>query len=209
MHRYRQRLSFGIVLEIRLNKIVHEIRTHSVLATVFYSGQNGFAFLPQLKRYIEPHIRTMCDMWHKIVIFGPKNAITRRKSMGTDLCIAGNDGVMRVQGMGGSIYSPLKISKKFDSATVRGVLTPYRLKSSIKKGFAHIFWLSKIELVHTEGHHFFSFQWTECGNDWNWAVNPYGLNFRHQFGNEFLGVFSRLTEIQLASTIMSYFFIDF
>ena len=36
------------------------------------------------------------------MIFGPKNAITRRKSMGTDLCIAGNDGVMRVQGMGGS-----------------------------------------------------------------------------------------------------------
>lgn len=102
MHRYRQRLSFGIVLEIRLNKIVHEMRTHSVLATVFYSGQNGLAFLSQLKRYIEAHIRTICDMWHKIVIFGPKNAITRRKSMGIDLCIARNDGVMSVQGVGGS-----------------------------------------------------------------------------------------------------------
>ena len=37
----------------------------------------------------------------KIVILGTKNAITRRKSMGTDLCIARNDGVMSVQGVGG------------------------------------------------------------------------------------------------------------
>ena len=94
------------------------------------------------------------DMWHEIVIFGPKNAITRRKSMGIDPCIAGNDGVMRVQRVRGSGAKKKKILARqgSDNWKILAILGDFEVFLTLEACWSRyrnfFFWKMVVRLVH-------------------------------------------------------------